>query len=49
MSEEKLHWSFWEYYSVYPGVGIFTGNTPYVINKTAFDILAKYMKNGVLK
>ena len=46
MRDEKLHWSFWEYYSVYPGVGIFTGDTPYVINKPAFDILGPHMKTA---
>ena len=49
MRDEKLHWSFWEYYSVYPGVGIFTGNTPYVVHQTAFDVLGPYMKAGALK
>lgn len=49
MRDEKLHWSFWEYYSVYPGVGIFTGNTPHVIHQTAFDVLGPYMKTGALQ
>jgi len=49
MRDEKLHWSFWNITAVYPGVGIFTGNTPYVVHQTAFDVLGPYMKAGALK
>jgi hypothetical protein len=49
MRDENLHWSFWEYYSVYPGVGLFTGNFPRIIHQTAFDVLGEYMKTGMLK
>lgn len=49
MRDEELHWCFWEYYSMYPGVGIFTGDPPYVINQPAFDILGPYMKTGALQ
>ncbi|MGE5894282.1 MAG: glycoside hydrolase family 5 protein [bacterium] len=44
MKENELHWSFWEYYSVYPGVGIYTGDTPQIINRTAFDVLSKNLR-----
>lgn len=44
MEDEGLHWSFWEYYSVYPGVGIFTGDPPHIVNQPALDVLSRYMK-----
>jgi hypothetical protein len=44
MEHERLHWSFWEYYSLYPGVGILTGNDPHIINQAAFDVLTMHMK-----
>ena len=41
MASHELHWSFWEYYSAYPGVGIHTGAPPRVINTTAFEALTR--------
>lgn len=40
-SAEGFHWSFWEYYSIYPGVGIFTGDPPGLVNVEAWKALRK--------
>jgi hypothetical protein len=42
MERENLHWTFWEYYSEYPGVGIFRGNPPVVGNPVALSVLTEY-------
>ncbi len=42
-SAEGFHWSFWVYYSVYPGVGIFTGNSPELVNEEAWKVIRKYI------
>jgi hypothetical protein len=39
MRDEGLHWSFWEYYSEYPGVGIYTKDLR-LINPVALDVLS---------
>lgn len=44
MNEEGLHWSFWEYYSDYIGVGIHNGAEKKIVNPVAWDILIEYMK-----
>ncbi len=44
MRKEGFHWTFWEYYSVYRGVGLYTGNSPYLVNPAALDMLADHMK-----
>ncbi len=44
MTEERLHWSFWVYYSDYTGVGIHSGSQKKIVNPVAWDILLKYMK-----
>lgn len=46
MESSGLHWSFWEYYSVYPGVGIHTGAPPRVVNETAFEVLRGALGQG---
>ena len=40
MRDEGLHWSFWEYYSEYPGVGIYTKDLR-LINPEALDVLRR--------
>jgi hypothetical protein len=40
MREEGLHWSFWEYYSEYPGVGLYTTNLR-LTNPEAMDVLKR--------
>jgi len=42
METENLHWTFWEYYSEYPGVGIFRGKPPVLGNPVALGVLAEY-------
>ncbi len=42
-SVEGFHWSFWEYYSIYPGVGIFTGSPPELVNNEAWEVIKKYI------
>ena len=44
MEAEGLHWTFWEYYSVYRGVGLYTGNSPNLVNPAAWEVLREYMK-----
>jgi hypothetical protein len=40
MRDEGLHWSFWEYYSEYPGVGLYTGDLR-LANPEARDVLKR--------
>jgi hypothetical protein len=40
---EGLHWTFWEYYSIYTGVGIFTGEEPRLVNPTAWNMLRGHL------
>lgn len=42
MEAEGVHWTFWEYYSQYPGVGLFRGNPPVAGNPVALDVLGGY-------
>lgn len=44
MEREGLHWAFWNYYSEYPGVGIFTGSPPRLVNPAAWETLKKFFK-----
>ena len=44
MVKEGFHWSFWEYYSHYRGVGIHNGPEKAMVNPAAWDTLKKYMK-----
>jgi hypothetical protein len=43
MREEGLHWSFWEYYSEYPGVGLYTGDLR-LTNPEARDVLKRALR-----
>ncbi len=43
MREEGLHWSFWEYYSEYPGVGLYTGDLR-LANPEARDVLKRSLR-----
>jgi hypothetical protein len=43
MRDEGLHWSFWEYYSEYPGVGLYTGDLR-LTNPEARDVLKRSLK-----
>ncbi len=45
MRDEGLHWSYWTYYSEYPGIGIHTGNHPRLARPEELDILRKNMKS----
>jgi len=44
MNSNGFHWSFWEYYSAYEGVGLFTGNPPRLANPEAFSVLKTYLR-----
>jgi len=43
MEAERLHWSYWTYYSEYPGIGIYTGNRAYLSRPQSLQIIARYM------
>jgi Cellulase (glycosyl hydrolase family 5) len=43
MHDEGLHWSFWEYYSEYPGVGLYTRDLR-LANPEARDVLKRSLK-----
>ena len=43
MKIEGFHWSFWEYYSEYPGIGIYT-NDRRLVNPEASDSLKEHMR-----
>jgi hypothetical protein len=45
MRDEGLHWSYWTYYSEYPGIGIYTGNNPHLARPEEMNMLKKYMRN----
>jgi len=44
METEGLHWSYWTYYSEFPGIGIYTGNHAYLARSESLRILTDYMK-----
>ncbi|HEX8947902.1 MAG TPA: cellulase family glycosylhydrolase [Dissulfurispiraceae bacterium] len=44
MEDSGMHWSFWTYYSGYPGIGLFTGEAPHLSRPAALDALKAYMK-----
>jgi hypothetical protein len=44
MEGEGLHWSFWEYYSEYRGVGIHNGREKSLVNPPAWETLRKHMR-----
>ncbi|MEW5745112.1 MAG: cellulase family glycosylhydrolase [Nitrospirota bacterium] len=46
MEREGLHWTFWNYYSEYPGVGIFTGDPLHCANPAAWETLGRFLKRG---
>jgi len=43
MKTEGLHWSYWTYYSEYPGIGIYTGKHAYLARPESLQIIARYM------
>ena len=43
MEAERLHWSYWTYYSEYPGIGIYTGNRAYLARPESLKVIARYM------
>jgi hypothetical protein len=43
MRDEGLHWSFWEYYSEYPGVGLYTKDLR-LTNPEARDVLKRSLR-----
>ncbi len=43
MENEGLHWSYWTYYSEYPGIGIYTGKHPDLARPETLQIIARYM------
>ncbi len=43
MESTGLHWSYWTYYSEYPGIGIYTGNDPYLARPDSLHVLERYM------
>jgi hypothetical protein len=44
MEAEGLHWTFWEYYSEYPGVGLWRGTPPVIGNPVALEVLEEYFR-----
>jgi aryl-phospho-beta-D-glucosidase BglC (GH1 family) len=38
-----LHWSYWTYYSEYPGIGIYTGTLAHLARPESLQIIARYM------
>jgi hypothetical protein len=43
MRSEGLHWSYWTYYSEYPGIGIYTGNHPRLARPEELELLTREM------
>ena len=43
MRDNGLHWSYWTYYSEYPGIGIYTGNAPSLSRPKDLEVLESYM------
>lgn len=43
METAGLHWSYWTYYSEYPGIGLYTGNDPYLARPDSLRVIARYM------
>lgn len=43
MKENSLHWCYWSYYSHLPGIGIYSGNKPYISRPEAAELLRGYM------
>jgi len=44
METEGLHWSYWTYYSEFPGIGVYTGSHAYLARPESLRILARYMR-----
>jgi aryl-phospho-beta-D-glucosidase BglC (GH1 family) len=44
METEGLHWSYWTYYSEFPGIGIYTGSRAYLARPDSLRILARNMR-----
>ena len=42
MEEADMHWTFWEYYSTYPGVGLFRDHPPQIGNPVALEALEQF-------
>ncbi len=43
MEENSLHWCYWSYYSHLPGIGVYSGNKPYLSRPEAVELLKRYM------
>lgn len=43
MREGGLHWSYWTYYSEYPGIGIYTGNPSRLSRPEEMELLKREM------
>lgn len=43
METGGLHWSYWTYYSEYPGIGIYTGANAHLARPESLQIIARYM------
>ncbi len=40
---EGLHWTYWTYYSEYPGIGIYTGEQPYLARPDSLRVIERYL------
>lgn len=43
MESAGLHWSYWTYYSEYPGIGLYTGNDPYLARPGSLRLIKRYL------
>ena len=46
METGGLHWSYWTYYSEYPGIGIYTGNGPNLARPDSLHVIEHYMRRA---
>ncbi len=46
MESAGLHWSYWTYYSEYPGIGIYTGEDPYLARADSLQLIESYMSKS---
>ena len=44
LENERFHWSYWTYYSEFPGIGFYTGNDVYLARPDSMQILTDYME-----
>lgn len=43
LTENKLHWCYWSYYSHLPGIGVYSGNPPRITRPEVVDLLKEYL------